>query len=115
MHFKLNIMTDDHRTKDVLEATREDGATGCMMLNQARGEGVTPTTTFLGLTIDSQVDVILMPAEEHMCRNIIETVALAGEFDQTPGSGITFQIDVEDAIGVPHQIEAPVDAVVDRL
>ena len=116
MHFKLIIiMSEDERTQKILEAAREAGATGCTVLNQARGEGIVPTKTFLGLSIDSQVDVILLLAEEHMSREIMEQVALAGEFDETPGTGIAFQIDVEDAIGVRHQIEALTEAVEERL
>jgi hypothetical protein len=35
---------------------------------------------------------------------VLETVARVGEFDDRPGTGIAFQIDVEDAVGVSHQI-----------
>ena len=116
MHFKLIIiMSEDKLTKDLLNAARKAGATGCTVLNQARGEGLSPTKTFLGLSIDSQVDVILLLAEEHMSREIMEKVAIAGEFDETPGTGIAFQIDVEDAIGVRHQIEALTEEVEERL
>jgi nitrogen regulatory protein PII len=116
MHFKLIIiMSEDERTQKILDAARKAGATGCTVLNQARGEGIEPTKTFLGLSIDSQVDVILMLAEEHMSREIMEQAAIAGEFDETPGTGIAFQIDVEDAIGVRHQIQALAEAVEDRL
>ena len=116
MHFKLIIiMVEDERTPNILGAARKAGATGCTVLNQARGEGINPTKTFLGLSIDSQVDVILMLAEEHMSREIMEKVAIAGEFDETPGTGIAFQIDVEDAIGVRHQIAVLTEAVEDRL
>jgi len=50
-----------------------------------------------------------------MSRGIMEKVAKAGEFDETPGTGIAFQIDVEDAIGVRHQIAALTEAVEERL
>ena len=116
MHFKLIIiMTEDERTQKILAAARKAGATGCTVLNQARGEGIKPAKTFLGLSIDSQVDVVLMLAEEHMSREIMEKVAIAGEFDETPGTGIAFQIDVEDAIGVRHQIQALTEVVENRL
>jgi len=116
MHFKLIIvMAEGERTQNILDAARGAGITGCTVLNQARGEGVKPAKTFLGLSIDSHVDVILMLAEEHMSREIMETVAIAGEFDELPGSGIAFQIDVEDAIGVRHQIAALAEAVEERL
>jgi len=116
MHFKLIIvMAEDERTQNILDAARDAGITGCTVLNQARGEGINPTKTFLGLSIDSHVDVILLLAEEHMSREIMEQVAIAGEFDETPGTGIAFQVDVEDAIGVRHQIQALTGAVEDRL
>lgn len=116
MHFKLIIIVvEDARTQDILDAARAAGTTGCTVLNYARGEGVKPTRTFLGLSIDNQVDVVLVLAEEHMSREIMEKVAIAGEFDETPGTGIAFQLDVEDAIGVRHQIEALTDVIEDRL
>lgn len=116
MHFKLIIaMVEDTKTNAVLDAAREAGATGATVLNQARGEGITPNKTFLGLTINAQVDVLLMLVEEHLCRHILEEVAEAGEFDESPGTGITFQINVEDAVGVRHQISALTEAVEEQL
>jgi nitrogen regulatory protein PII len=116
MHFKLIIIVvEDERTQDILDAARKAGTTGSTVLNYARGEGVKPARTFLGLSIDSQVDVVLVLAEEHMSRKIMEEVASVGQFDETPGTGIAFQIDVEDAIGVRHQIEALTSTLEDRL
>ena len=51
-----------------------------------------------------QRDVVLLLVEEHMARNILEKIAEVAEFDEKPGTGIAFQIDVEDAIGVRHQV-----------
>ena len=105
MHFKLIVvMAEDDRTDAILEASRKAGATGATVLNQARGEGLRPTKTFFGLSLESQRDVILLLVEEHMSRAILETIARVGEFDDTPGTGIAFQIDVEDAVGVGYQI-----------
>jgi len=51
MHFKLIIvMVEDEKTNAVLKAARDAGATGATVLNQARGEGINPTKTFLGLS-----------------------------------------------------------------
>lgn len=116
MHFKLIvIMVEDNRTAKILDAAREAGATGATILNQARGEGVEPAKTFLGLSIGAQVDVILLLAEEHMSREILERIAEAGQFDETSGTGIAVQIDVDDAIGVRHQIAELANAVEDRI
>ena len=106
MHFKLIVvMVEDQHTNEILSAAREEGATGATVLNQARGEGIRPVKTFLGLSIGNQVDVILMLVEEHLSRHVLEKIAKVGKFDETSGTGIAFQVDVEDAIGVRHQIQ----------
>ncbi len=105
MHFKLIIaLTEDSITDKVLEAARKNGATGSTVISSARGEGVEVPKTFFGLSLEAQRDVILLLVEEHMCREILETIETAGEFEANPGSGIAFSIDVEDAVGVSHQV-----------
>ena len=107
MHFKLIIaLVDDHLTDDIIEAARESGATGSTVINQARGEGLEKSSTFLGLSLDTQSDLILMLVEEHLSRHILETIEKAGDFSNKKNTGIAFQIDVEDAVGVSHQIQA---------
>jgi nitrogen regulatory protein PII len=116
MHFKLIVvMVEDRHTDEILAAAREEGATGATVLNQARGEGLSPQKTFLGLSVGNQVEVILMLVEEHLSRHVLERIAKVGEFDETSGTGIAFQVDVEDAIGVRHQIQALEGTVEDRL
>ena len=110
-----HALQTDRRHGEILAAARKEGATGATVLNQARGEGLSPTKTFLGLSIGNQVDVILMLVEEHLSRQVLEKIAAVGEFDQTSGTGIAFQVDVEDAIGVRHQIEALEGTVEDML
>jgi nitrogen regulatory protein PII len=106
MHFKLLVaLLEDHKTDAVLKAAREAGATGATVLNQARGEGVKKTKTFFGLTLEAQRDMILFLVEEHLSRKILEKIAKVGEFDSRPGTGIAFQLDVEDAVGVVHQMQ----------
>jgi hypothetical protein len=105
MHFKLILaFVEDTVTDAVIEAARLAGATGSTVINQARGEGVEKTQTFLGLSLDTQRDVVLLLVEEHLSRQILEKISEAGRFDQKSGSGIALQLDVEDAVGVNHQI-----------
>ncbi|MDH3685857.1 MAG: P-II family nitrogen regulator [Myxococcales bacterium] len=107
MRFKLLVaMVDDHLTEAVTEAARSAGATGCTVLTNARGEGLEKKKTFLGLTLETQRDVVLLLVEEHRARHILETVGKEGQFDSSPGTGIAFQVDVEDAVGVAHQVES---------
>ncbi len=106
MHFKLLIaLVEDDKTEKVLDAAREAGATGATVLNQARGEGVKKSKTFFGLSLETQRDMVMFLVEEHMSRKILERIAAVGQFDDKPGTGIAFQIDVEDAVGVIHQVE----------
>ena len=106
MHFKLIIaLVEDNQTNAVLEAARSAGATGSTVISQARGEGVHQTKTFFGLTLETQRDVILLVVEEHLSRSILENIAAVGQFDDKPGTGIAIQIDVEDVVGISHQIQ----------
>ena len=106
MHFKvILVFVEDHKTDEVMSAAREAGATGATVINNARGEGLKKTKTFFGLNLETQRDVILLLVEEHRSRYILEEIGRVGEFDAKPGTGIAFQVDVEDAIGVSHQME----------
>ena len=112
MHFKLIIaFVNDDVTDAVLDASRVAGSTGATVINNARGEGIEKPQTFLGLTLDTQRDVLLLLVEEHPCRDVLETIARVGKFDNTPGTGIAFQIDVEDAVGISHQVKELTETV----
>ncbi len=116
MHFKLIIaLTEDDKTDAVMDAARKCGATGATVINHARGEGMKTTKTFFGLTVEAQRDMILFLVEEHLSRMILEQIAKVGEFDSRPGTGIAFQIDVEDAVGVAHQVEKLTEIVEEKL
>jgi len=116
MHFKLIIaLVEDGKTTEVLDAARKAGATGSTVINQARGEGIQKSKSFFGLSLESQRDMVLLLVEEHLSRIILETIAEVGQFEEKPGTGIAFQIDVEDAVGVSHQIRALSRKVEDEL
>ena len=59
--------------------------------------------------------MVLLLVEEHMCRDILETIASAGEFEANPGTGIAFSIDVDDAVGISHQINQLSEIVEEEL
>ncbi|WP_019615317.1 P-II family nitrogen regulator [Psychromonas ossibalaenae] len=116
MRFKLIIaFVEDTKTDAVLDAARSAGATGATVINNARGEGLNQKKTFFGLTLDVQKDVLLFVVEEHLSRHILERIDNVGEFDQQSGRGIAIQIDIEDAVGVAHQVETLTKIVEDEL
>jgi hypothetical protein len=116
MHFKLIVaFVEDSKTDAIMVAARDAGATGCTVINQARGEGIKESRTFFGLTLTTQRDVLLLLVEKHLSRHILEHIGKVGEFDATPGTGIAIQIDVEDAVGVMHQTEELSGIVEEKL
>ena len=116
MHFKLIIaLVEDGKTDVVLDAARNAGATGSTILNQVRGEGIQATKTFFGLNLETQRDMLMFLVEEHMSRQILESISAIGKFDDGPGTGIAFQLDVEDAVGVTRQISKLQEFVEDQL
>ena len=47
----------------------------------------------------------MMLVEANSAREILETINNVGAFDKKSHEGIAFQIDVEDAVGVMHQVD----------
>ncbi len=116
MHFKLIIaLVEDDTTDEVLNAARKAGATGSTVVSQARGEGIEPRKTFFGLELETQRDLLMFLVEEHLSRKVLETIGEIGKLDKQAGAGIAFQIDVDDAVGVTHQIQKLSDMVEEEI
>lgn len=116
MKFKLIVvLVTDEKTDTVIETAREAGATGSTVITSARGEGLVPKKTFLGLDLAGHRDVVLLLVEEHLSRHILEEISRTGQFEQEPGSGVAFQIDIEDAVGLGSQIETIEREIEDQL
>lgn len=107
MKFKLIVvMTENGLTDKAIEAARAKGATGCTVVTSARGEGLHPTQSFFGLTVSGQRDMIFFLVEEHRSREILEAIGADCRFDKEPGTGVAFQVDIEDAVGLGAQIDS---------
>ena len=116
MHFKLLVaLVDDVKTDAVLKVARREGATGATVISNARGEGIKQAKTFFGLNLETQRDMLLFLVEEHLSRHILETISDVAGFETKPGSGIAFQLDVEDAIGLGHQVQELTEVVEDGI
>ena len=106
MHFKLLLaFVEESKTNKVIDIAKKEGATGVTVINHARGEGLHPCKTFFGLSLQVQYDVILFLVEQHLSRAILEKICEVGEFESSSGRGIAIQVDVEDAVGMSHQIQ----------
>jgi nitrogen regulatory protein PII len=116
MNLKLIVaLVADERTDRVLDAARKAGATGATVITNCRGEGLQPEKTFLGLEVTLQRDMILFLVAEPKAREILETIAHAGRLDAEPGSGIAFQLAIEDAVGLRTQAKALLSAIAERI
>lgn len=106
MQFKLIVaFVEDDITGPVMKGARMAGATGATIISNARGEGINRQRTFFGMQLETQRDVLLFVVEQHLCRKILERISEIAGFDKDPGKGIAVQINVEDAVGVAHQVE----------
>lgn len=116
MQFKLLLaLTDDSNVETVLDAARGAGATGATVITGARGEGLKPEKTFLGLDLSRHRNIVLLVVEEHLSRGILEEIAKAAQFDDEPGSGIAVQIAIEDAVGLATQMRELAKKVGDEI
>ncbi len=63
--------------------------------------------------IKGDISGMSQPGKPH--RKVDERVEKIGKLDIKSGTGIAFQIDVEDAVGVAHQIQELTEIVEDQL
>jgi len=116
MKFKLIMaLVDDNHTDAILDAAREAGATGSTVITSARGEGLVPERTFLGLNLSGQRDLILFLVAEQLSRDILERIAIVGRFNEEQGAGIAFQVEIEDAVGLKSQLQALSNEIEDQI
>ena len=106
MKFKLILaVCDDKHSEGIIDAAREAGSSGATIISSARGEGLRKVRGVFGLEIFSQRDLLLFLIDEVQARGVLEAVANAGEFDDSPGTGIVMQLAVEDVLGVRNELE----------
>ncbi len=105
MQLKLIMaLVKDEYSDMILDAAREAGATGATVITSVRGEGLKKEKTFLGLDLAGQRDLLLFLVAEQRAREILETIATVGRFNEEQGAGIAFQIGIEDAVGLKTQL-----------
>ena len=113
MRFKVILaMVNDQYQDDVVESAKNAGATGVTILN-ARGEGIHPQQSFLGLTMDAQKEMLLFLVEDFIADKIMEAIYQSGHLSEL-GNGIAFSLNVDRAIGLESQISTMEKAAKDR-
>ncbi len=116
MRLKLVIaLVSDELTDSVIDAARKKGATGATVISSGRGEGLKKKKTFFGLDLAAQRDIILFIVADSLSRYILEAIADVGNFDEEPGSGVAFQLPIEDVVGLGTQIPTLLHEIEEEL
>ncbi len=105
MQLKLIVaFIDDQLTDSVIDAARKQGATGATVITGARGEGLRPERSFLGLDLTSSRSIAIFLVAASRARTILETIAAAAGFDDKHGTGVAFELTIDDAVGLTTQL-----------
>ncbi|WP_431065596.1 P-II family nitrogen regulator [Methylotuvimicrobium sp.] len=106
MLFKLiMVFVDEDKVEDVMDASRNAGATGATIISKARGQGLEKVVGILGFEILSPRAVVLILAEGRRAECILEAVTEAGNLDESLGTGIAIQLDVDKALGLSEHVK----------
>jgi len=92
-HELITVIANAGYAEDVMDYARKAGAAGGTILH-GRGTAKEEDSTFFGLTIVPEKDIILILAPADSSRQILEAVRTA-ECLQKPGMGIAFCTPVE--------------------
>ena len=89
-------------TDRVVEAAKACGISGATIV-PGRGTGMHEAKTFLGLTLESQTDVVIFLAEEDLILTVMAAIREAGKLDEH-GTGVVFVVPVEQVAGIKDEI-----------
>jgi len=103
----LVAIVEDGSTEAVMDTAREAGATGATVIPRARGADDEGFRRMTGLDLDARQDVVLFVVPDQTAAPIIERLESAGLFRDRQGSGIVFQLDIEDSVGLRGQFTLP--------
>ena len=93
----LFIIVNAGYADNVIEIVRGEGAGGATILN-ARGSGP-KHEVFMGITIDTEKEIILCLADQHTSEKIMAAVKeKAGT--KTPAHGVCFTLSVDKMVGI---------------
>lgn len=106
MRRKLLVVTvEAAQTDRVIAAARHAGASGATLIHQARGEGIRGLNQLMALSLEASRDVILVIVTQSQLADVTDAIAAMAALDDTPGTGVLFQLNIEDAVGLSDSPE----------
>ena len=89
-------------TDQVVDAAKGCGISGATIV-PGRGTGLHEAKTFLGLTLETQTDVVLFLAEGELVPSVMKAIHKAGRLDEH-GTGVVFVVPAEHVGGIKDEI-----------
>jgi nitrogen regulatory protein PII len=89
-------------TDAAVDAAKECGISGATII-PGRGTGVAEAKTFLGLTLETQTDIVIFLTEEELIDPVMDAIHTAGRLDEH-GTGVVFVLPVERVAGIKEAI-----------
>lgn len=89
-------------TDAVVDAAKECGISGATIV-PGRGTGMQEAKTFLGLTLETQTDVVIFLTEAELVEPVLAAIHTAGRLDEH-GTGVVFTLSVESVAGIKDEI-----------
>ncbi|MCP4845069.1 MAG: P-II family nitrogen regulator, partial [Actinomycetia bacterium] len=86
----------------VVDAAKECGISGATIV-PGRGTGQNEAKTFLGLTLETQTDVVIFLTESELVEPVLAAIQTAGRLDEH-GTGVVFTLPVERVAGIKQEI-----------
>ena len=93
----LYIISNAGHAESIVEIARSQGARGATILN-ARGSAPTHQV-FMGITIDTEKEIVLCLTTENVCNNIMEAVKEQAGIN-TAAHGVCFSMPVDKIVGL---------------
>jgi len=93
----LFIIANAGFAQDVIDTAREAGARGATIIN-ARGGGI-HHEVFMGITVDSEKEIILCIVEDEIAQKIMEQIRERAGI-HTPAHSICFSVAIDCAVGL---------------
>lgn len=90
-------------SEEVMFAAKEAGAKGGTVIN-ARGTGSLEASTFMGVAIEPEKEIILILSEKAVRQDIMKAIYKTAGLT-TEGNGIVMALPVEDVIGASLQTQ----------
>ncbi|WP_163969367.1 P-II family nitrogen regulator [Oceanobacillus halotolerans] len=99
--------------EDVVDASKNAGAEGGTILH-GRGTGIHEKAKLFNILIEPEKEVVLTLISKDKTDQVLQAINEDAELKK-PGKGIAFVLDVDDTVGINHELNRKVNKKMDEL